>query len=233
MCENNPIDSIIINGISTLYLCDIILNNKLNCKLFNASSSEIYKDHLTYNIDNNDTHFKPNSIYGISKTFGHQIINYYRNKYNIHASNGIIFTTESPFRKNIFLLKKIKEHAKIWSSTNEILNIGGLDSFRNIIHASDVANAIKCIITQSNGDSYVICNKDMIKIEDIVIKTYKIYNIELEKIDNVYIDKNSRKPVLIISKPFRDTTKINGNPNKLLDLGWKSKYSIDDIINEI
>jgi len=232
ICENNPNDTIMINGISTYYLCDIIYKNKLNCKLFNASSSEIYKGHLTYNVDDNDTNFKPNTIYGISKTFGHNIINYYRNKYNIHASNGIIFTTESPFRSNLFLLKKIKEHAKYWSTTNEILHIGGLDSFRNIIHASDVANAIKYIMIQTNGDSYVICNNNMVKIEDVVIKIYKMYNIELEKIDNVYIDKISGKNVLV-SSPFRDITKINGNPTKLLDLGWKSEYSINDIINEL
>ena len=42
---NNPIQSLENNGLLTAKLCDIIFRNNTKIKLFNASSSEIYKDH--------------------------------------------------------------------------------------------------------------------------------------------------------------------------------------------
>lgn len=234
VCESNPIDTIMVNGVVTSYLCDIILKNKLDCSLFNASSCENYKGHNDYTISDDDINFKPNSIYGISKTFGHNIIDYYRKKYNLHVSNGIIFTTESPLRKNIFLFRKITEHSHEWKTTNRVLKLGGLDSYRNINHASDIADAIKLILSQPHGDSYVICNmNNMIKIEDAVVKLYDMNDIKLEKVDNLFVEKSSRKPVLSVGAAFRGAfTKINGNPSKLLGLGWKPKYSIEDIFKD-
>jgi NDP-4-keto-2,6-dideoxyhexose 3-C-methyltransferase len=234
VCENNPIDTIMINGVVTSYLCDIIIKNKMNCKIFNASSCENYKGHNDYTIQDDDINFKPNSIYSISKTFGHNIIDYYRKKHKLHISNGIIFTTESPLRKNIFLFRKITEHSHNWKITGQVLQLGSLDSYRNINHASDIADAIKVIINHTHGDSYVICNTDnMIKIEDAVIKLYKMNNIELERVDNTFVEKTTKKHVLTVGGAFRGAvTKINGNPNKLLSLGWKPKYSIDDIFED-
>jgi GDP-D-mannose dehydratase len=233
-CENNPIDTIMINGVVTSYLCDIVLKNKLKCKIFNASSCENYKGHIDYMIHDSDINFMPNSIYGISKIFGHNIIDYYRKKYNLNVSNGIIFTTESPLRKNIFLFRKITEHSYKWKVTYEPLDLGSLDSYRNINHASDIADAIHCILACPTSDSYVICNPDnMIKIEDAVVRLYNLNGIKLEKVGNIFIEKNSKLPVLKIGASFRGTaTKINGTPNKLFNLGWKPKYSIDNILND-
>jgi GDP-D-mannose dehydratase len=232
-CESNPVMTTLVNGVVVSYLCDIILKLNSNCKLFNASSSENYKGHTEYTITDDDVYFKPTNMYGIAKSLGHQIVDYYRKVHRLKTYNGILFTTESPLRKNIFLLKKISEHAKKWHETFEVLNLGGLDSFRNITHASDTAKAIYTIMSQDTGDTYVICSDNFIKIEELVRKIYIAHNIELDKVDNIFIDKLTRKPVLNIGNSLRGhITAINGIPTKLKNLGWTAKCSIDDIIND-
>ena len=47
----NPIETINTNGLMAVNICDILYRNKLKTKLFNASSSEIYKQkYLKYKL---------------------------------------------------------------------------------------------------------------------------------------------------------------------------------------
>lgn len=235
---NNPFKTLENNGMITAKLCDIIYRNNKNIKLFNASSSEIYKGRGVFNVDEykniNDTlHLHP---YSIAKIMGQQIVKFYRETYNLHFSNGILFTTQSIKKSNNFLLNKIYNHIKN-NENNEALVIGTLDSCRNIIHPYDVVNSIKFIFNNDIGDDYNICNYNSCKIEDLVLKLYKKFNIDLIKNDknNTYCDK-SNIPVLIIkdSNNGLDTKiiDIKGYPCKLNSMGWKIKYSIQDIIDE-
>ena len=113
--------------------------------------------------------------------------------------------------------------------------MGSLDSFRNIIHASDVANAIHTIISQDNGDTYLICNDESHKILDVVLKLYSLSEIELEKRENVLYEKNTGLEVLAIEndKMGLDSTIVNirGKATKLKKLGWNPVVSIEQILN--
>jgi GDPmannose 4,6-dehydratase len=93
---------------ATAYLCDIIHRNKLPTKLFNASSSEIYKGHVDYTVKEDDTNMFHRHPYSIAKIMGHSIVDFYRNTYGLLFSNGVIFTTESPLKSQEFLLNKVK-----------------------------------------------------------------------------------------------------------------------------
>ena len=234
---SNPLDTLQTNGMITAYLCDIIHSNKLKTKLFNSSSSEIYKGHINYIVNENDNNMYHNHPYSIAKIMGHTIVDFYRNTYNLPFSNGIIFTTESNIKKPIFLLNKVAEHAKKWNEIKEPLILGSLDSYRNILHAKDVVNAIKYIITQSIGDTYLICNKNSIQIYELVIKLYSNFGIFLNKQNNILYEKESNLPVVIINNVYNGTdntnTNIQGSPEKLLNLGWTPTISIDDILDEL
>ena len=235
----NPLLTLENNGMITAKLCDIIYKNNKTIKLFNASSSEIYKGRELFTIDEykniNDTlHLHP---YSIAKIMSQQIIKFYRETYNLHFSNGILFTTQSIKKSNNFLLNKIYNHIKS-EKNNEPIVIGNLDSYRNIIHPYDVVNSIKYILNNVNGDDYNICNYDNYKMEDLVLKLYKNFNIDLIKDEQnkIYYDKKLNIERIIIHDSNngldRKIIDIKGYPNKLTNLGWKIKYSIEDILNE-
>lgn len=220
----NPVETMNTNGLMACKLCDIIHRNKLNTKLFNASSSEIYKGHINYFVEdsnsnsNSNSDFKHSHPYSIAKIMSHSIIDFYRNTYNLPFSNGILFTTESPLKSKEFLLNKVAYHIK--NRLPEPLNVGNLDSYRNIIHASDVASAINIIISQNYGDNYVISGNESNKMVDLVNLMYNLSGIEPNLIMNDYGNENI-------------PTNINGESVKLKNLGWNPVYSVNDIIKEL
>ena len=233
----NPVETLKTNGLITAHLCDIIHRNGWTTKLFNASSSEIYKGHIDYKVEEGDTHMFHLHPYSIGKIMGHSMVDFYRTTYGLPFSNGIIFTTESPLKRPEFLLNKIASHARNWAIYKKPLIVGNLDSFRNILHASDVANAIKTIVSQENGDTYIICSEDSDKILDLVVKLYSISNVHLEKKDNILLEKGSYLPVVVIDKPPLGVdivpTNIRSDPKKLKQLGWNPLISMDNILNEM
>ena len=197
---NEPIYTLELNGMTIANICDIIHKNKWNTKLFNASSSEIYKGHITYNITENDNNMFHNHPYSIAKIMGQSIVDFYRQTYNLPFSNGVIFTVESSLKKPVFLLNKISNHIKNWLDNKEPIILGNLDSCRNIIHSSDVANAIFYILEEKNGNNYLICNADSYKIIDLVKLLYSRANISLLKDNNIFYDSNTNLPVIIIQE---------------------------------
>jgi GDP-D-mannose dehydratase len=233
-CEKNPIETIDTNGRLVASMCYTIYKNKLDCKLFNASSSELYNGHIEYLIKDNDTNMFPNTLYGITKMMGHKIVDHYRLKYNLPFSNGIIFTTESKLRNNTFLLKKVVEHARNYKNNLTPIILGNLESWRNINHAEDVAVAIKLILEQEQGDTYVISNTNFNSIEQLVIEIYKRFNITLSKQKSGYIDLNTNNLIIQTDNNFRNTiTKINGVSSKLLSIGWKPIYNTQSILDDL
>ena len=234
----NPIKTLQCNGLITAQLCDFIHRNGWTTKLFNASSSEIYKGHNDYEVQEDDRNMFHLHPYSIAKTIGHSMIEFYRNAYNLPFSNGTIFTTESPLKRPEFLLNKIAAHIKEWKNGNKTqLIVGNLDSYRNILHASDVANAIYTIISQEKGETYLICNEESYKVYDLVNRLYSSAGIALEQKDNVLYEQDSGLPVLLIEDKkigFDSTpTNIRGNPKKLKELGWTPTVTINNILEEL
>jgi GDPmannose 4,6-dehydratase len=233
---NHPIEALNSNGMLTAHLCDIIHKNKLSTKLFNASSSEMYKGHIDYLVKEDDGNMNHNHPYSIAKIMGHSIVNFYRNTYGLPFSNGVIFTTESERKSAEFLLNKLKSHAKLWKTTKESqpITVGNLDSYRNILHAADVASAIYTIIQQQNGADYLICNDFSVKVYDLVLKIYQNNGINLVNINNTLQDSETGSPVVIIDEKRAGNdvvpTNIRGECIKLKELGWIPKCEINDLL---
>ena len=101
------------------------------------------------------------------------MIDFYRKTYNLTFSNGGIFTVESLLKRKEFLLNKVAHHARNYKQELKPLIVGNLDSYRNILHAKDVAKAIHVIISQETGDNYLICNEVSYKMYDLVVELYK------------------------------------------------------------
>ena len=235
---HEPVKTIETNGLLTVKLCEMIHNKGWKTKLFNASSSEIYKGHIEYTVKDNDVNMYHSHPYSIAKIMGHSMVDFYRNTYGLPFSNGVIFTTESPLKHPHFLLNKIAKHIKEWNRGNKSpLQLGNLDSYRNIIHAEDVARAIHIILSQNNGDNYSICGDESYKIYDLVLQLYLQAGIIVEVKNNIVYEKESGLEILIIhnsqgineSKP----THINGNNCKLKFIGFNIKKNINDILIDL
>ena len=230
-----PIETLNTNGMVAANICDIIYRNKLSTKLFNASSSEMYKGHADYLVEEDDTNMFHLHPYSIAKMMAHSVVEFYRNTHQLPFSNGVIFSTESRLKKPVFLLNKVANHIREWKSgARTPLVVGNLDSHRNILHASDVAKAIRAIVSRDIGDSYLICGDQSYKIFDLVVSLYSKVGIQL---DDALCEIGTGIPVVIMTNgPLNcenTPTNISGNCVKLRNLGWRPMMSVDDILSAL
>ena len=82
------------NGGGTVRLLEAIRAAKLDCRYYQASTSEMFG--LTAPPQNEDSTFHPRSPYGTSKLFSHWCTINYREAYDLFAACGILFNHESP-----------------------------------------------------------------------------------------------------------------------------------------
>src|SRR4029079_3782964 len=83
-------------GLGTIRLLEAIRQLGLECRFYQASSSEMFGSSLP--PQNEDTPFHPCSPYGASKLFAYWGARNYREAYGLFAVNGILFNHESPRR---------------------------------------------------------------------------------------------------------------------------------------
>ena len=100
-------------------------------RFYQASTSELYGNAVEI-PQTETTPFYPRSPYGAAKLYAYWITVNYREAYNMHASNGILFNHESPRRGETFVTRKItRAVAAIESGREEKLFLGNLDSLRD------------------------------------------------------------------------------------------------------
>jgi GDPmannose 4,6-dehydratase len=92
-----PRETAEINAFLPQNICELLLKHKPGCRLFHASSSDIFGDGFSER-QNEHTHCMPKSPYGVAKLYGHHIVGAYRKQYGLHACSGILFNHESPYR---------------------------------------------------------------------------------------------------------------------------------------
>lgn len=212
------LETLISNGMSTAVICDIIERHKMNTRLINASSSEIYKGHKYYIVNDDDTHMHHSHPYSIAKTLGHNVVKYYREN-GYHFCNAIIFTTESKDKGTHFLLNKVAEH--VANNGLEPLKLGTLMSSRDVLHVSDVAQALHFIMRANEPNDYIVSRGANILISDLV-----------EMIYNNFGYKYSSK-LIETGQALEEECHIQGRGTRLAALGWAPTVSIKEIIREI
>jgi len=159
-----------VDGLGTLRILEAVrlLNLTKKTKIYQASTSELYG--LVQEIPQSEkTPFYPRSPYGVAKLYAYWITINYREAYNIHASNGILFNHESPLRGETFVSRKITMGiSKIVLGLQDKIFLGNLSAKRDWGHAKDYVKAMYLILQQKNPDDYVIATGITTSIRDFV-----------------------------------------------------------------
>jgi GDPmannose 4,6-dehydratase len=93
----------------------------------------------------------------------------YREAYNMHASNGILFNHESPQRGETFVTRKVtRAMSRIALGLQEKVYMGNLSSKRDWGHAKDYIKAMYLILQQDQPDDYVIATGITTTIRDFI-----------------------------------------------------------------
>jgi GDPmannose 4,6-dehydratase len=169
------------DGIGTLRILEAVrlLNLAKKTRIYQASTSELYG--LVQEVPQTEkTPFYPRSPYGVAKLYAYWITVNYREAYQLHASNGILFNHESPIRGETFVTRKItRAMARIALGMQDTIFMGNLSSKRDWGHAKDYVRAMYLILQQDHPDDYVISTGITTSIRDFIKKTAEKLGIEI------------------------------------------------------
>lgn len=164
------------------------------------------------------TEFNPVSNYGVLKAFEEIQIKQLSNKFNIDTIIARIFNITGPNEPErmvggAFVSQLIDGNT---------LEVGNLFPKRDFLDIRDAADALKVLgIKGKQGNVYNICSGKSISIKEYL---------------NLIIKEIKCKPQIEESSDRINKTEIDdlvGDNNKLIQLDWKAKYSLDQTIKDL
>ena len=168
-----------IDGLGTLRLLEAIRILDLDCKFYQASSSEMYGKVQEVPQDEH-TPFYPRSPYGCAKLYAHWITVNYRESYDIFACSGILFNHESPRRGETFVTRKItRAIASIAKGKQDCLYLGNLDALRDWGHAKDYVRLMWMMLQHDKPDDYVIATGEQHTVRQFLVWAAESVGIKL------------------------------------------------------
>ena len=228
-----------ITGMGAHRLFEAVRRFKPDCKVYQASSSEMFGAVLE-SPQNEQTPFNPTNPYAAAKVYAHQLARIYRSSYGMFVACGILFNHESPMRGMRFLTQKVTYGAacaKLGVVESEALSeegdpmirqgklaLGNLDSSRDWGHARDYVEAMWLMLQQSEADDFAIGTGCLRSVRDLCATAYG------------HVGKNWQDHVITDSRFLRpsDTGPTVADPAKAYEkLKWRPATSFDDMIAEM
>ena len=202
-----------VDAVGAIALLEAIRSSKLKTKFYQASTSELFGS--TPPPQNELSNFHPRSPYAAAKLYAYWATVNYRDAYDLHASNGILFNHESPRRGETFVTRKItRAVANIVNGSNEKLYLGNLDAVRDWGFAKEYVESMWLMLQQENPDDYVVATGVGATVREFCAEAFSHVNLDWER----YVIEDSR---------YLRPTEVNalvGDPTKAkIQLGWSAK----------
>ena len=189
-------------------------------RYYQASSSEMYG--MVQEVPQTEkTPFWPRSPYACAKVFAYWLTVNFRESYNLHASNGILFNHESPLRGGTFVTRKITRAAtRIKLGLQDTLSLGNLDSKRDWGFAKEYVEAMWLMLQQDEPDDYVIATNETHTVREFVEVVFELLDLDWK--EYVKFDERYMRPA--------EVDLLIGDPAKAKkQLGWEPKVKFRDL----
>ena len=207
-------------GMGTTRLLEAIRVTQVNCRFYQASSSEMFG--ATPPPQNEETPFYPRSPYGVAKLYGYWITRNYREAYGMFACNGILFNHESERRGETFVTSKIAlGAARIAQGKQKKLVLGNLDAIRDWGYAPEYVEGMWRMLQHDKADDYVLATNTGYSVRDFLNFSFKTVNLDWEK----YVQFDER-----YIRPTEVDALIGDYTKAATTLGWKPKTSFEDLV---
>ncbi|MDN5894335.1 MAG: GDP-mannose 4,6-dehydratase [Nocardioides sp.] len=207
------------NAIGTLHLLSAIRAAGLDCRFYQASTSEMFGS--TPPPQDEDSKFHPRSPYGASKLQAHWTTVNYREAYDLFAVSGILFNHESPRRGENFVTRKItKAVATIEAGVWDHVELGNLAAIRDWGYAPEYVEGMWRMLQADEPDDYVLATGVGHTVEEFCAAAFAHAGLNWE--DHVRYNKDYERP--------SEVDALIGDSSKAADkLGWKAQTTALDL----
>jgi GDPmannose 4,6-dehydratase len=234
-----PLNTASVTGLGVLRLLECVRMYAPNAKFYQASSSEMFGN-ASNNVQNENTIFKPQSPYAVSKIFGHNIVQNYRHAYKLFCVSGILFNHESPLRGDEFVTKKIvSELTQIYKGKKKILELGNINSRRDWGYAKDYVELMWKMLQQKKPEDFVIATEKTYSVKTFINLVTSKLGLKTKwtgkGLKEKLINKENNQVIIKIKPKFFRPSEVNylkGDCTKAKKLlGWKNKTSLKKLID--
>jgi GDPmannose 4,6-dehydratase len=210
-----------VTGVGTIRILEAIRETEVKTRFYQASSSEMYGK-VQEVPQTERTPFWPRSPYGVAKVFAYWATVNYRESYELHASNGILFNHESPRRGETFVTRKItRAVARIKLGLDQFLYLGNLDARRDWGYAPEYVEGMWRILQADEPGDYVLATNETHTVKEFVERAFA--HVDLDWKEYVRHDKRYERPA--------EVDLLIGNPAKAKkDLDWEPKVHFEELI---
>jgi GDPmannose 4,6-dehydratase len=209
------------DAMGTLRLLDAIREEGVQCRFYQASSSEMFGK-VREVPQTEETAFHPRSPYGVSKVFSYWITRNYREAYGMYAVNGILFNHESPRRGPTFVTRKITRAvgAILRGEQNE-LKLGNLDAKRDWGYAKDYMDGAWRMLQADEPEDFVLATGETHSVQEFLDEAFGY--VELDWHDYVSIDERYFRPAEV-DLLIGDYSKAKAK------LGWEPTVRFEELV---
>jgi len=227
-----------VDALGTLRLLDAIREAGIDCRFYQASTSELYGK-VQEVPQTETTPFYPRSPYAVAKLYGFWIVKNYRESYGLHASNGILFNHESPRRGETFVTRKITMAvARISRGLQKCLYMGNIDALRDWGYAPDYVEMMWMMLQQDRPDDYVVATNEMHTVREFIEKSFGHVDIEIgwegEGVKEVGKNKSNGEVIVRMDERYYrpcEVEQLLGDPSKAkTQLGWEPQVKFAELV---
>ena len=227
-----------VDAMGTLRLLDAIKESEINTKFYQASTSELYGK-VQEIPQTENTPFHPQSPYAVAKLYAYWIVKNYREAYDMHAVNGILFNHESPRRGKRFVTRKItRAAARINKGNQDKLYLGNLNAKRDWGYAKDYVRMMWMMLQEEEPDDYVVATGETHTVREFAEYAFKHTGVDLEwqgdGVDEKGIDKDTGKVLVEVDPQYFRPAEVDillGDPSKAKEkLGWEPKVTFEELV---
>lgn len=208
-----------VDGVGAVGMLEAIRASSRETRFYQASTSELFGS--TPPPQNEISAFRPRSPYAASKLMAYWATVNYREAFEIHATNGILFNHESPRRGETFVTRKItRAVAAIKNGKQKKLYLGNLDAIRDWGYAKEYVESMWLMLQQETPSDYVVATGLGATVRDFVEVSFAHAGLEWR--DFVEVDKKYQRPT--------EVDALIGDPTKAeRELKWKANTRWDDL----
>jgi GDPmannose 4,6-dehydratase len=210
-----------VTGLGCVRLLEAIRETDLECRFYQASSSELYGK-VAETPQRETTPFHPRSPYACAKAYAYYVTVNYRESYGMHASNGILFNHESPRRGETFVTRKItRAAARIKHGVQDKLFLGNLDAKRDWGFAGDYVEGMWRMLQRDQPDDYVLATGETYSVRQFLDETFSLLDLDWQR--HVQVDPRYFRPA--------EVDLLLGDASKAREqLGWAPKVGFKQLV---
>lgn len=210
-----------VTGVGTIRILEAMREAGVNSRFYQASSSEMFGK-VQEVPQKETTPFWPRSPYGVAKVFSYWATVNYRESYNMHASNGILFNHESPRRGETFVTRKItRAVAAIKMGLQKDLYLGNIDAKRDWGYAPEYVEAMWLMLQQDAPDDYVVATNETHTVREFLEVAFG--HVDLDWQQFVKHDARYERPA--------EVELLVGDASKAKrQIGWEPKVRFKELV---